>query len=575
MTLRPLSTLFVMIGAALPVHAAAQRIPRPDLILTGGRVFTADPRMPWAEAVAIRGDRIVAVGSSATLRQLAGASTRRIELGGRVVVPGFNDAHDHAGAAVYGVAFATSTAPMPDPTLAVVLDSLRVLVARTAHGTWLHSSVGLALMSDASATRATLDRVAPDHPVLLNGWTGHGVILNSAALHALHIPEDIQDPLAGTFHRDAAGRLNGVLDEYAGWDAERRLFSGLPLRTIVTALRQYAKEGLRLGITSVQDMNGFLDPATTVRAMRAARLPIRLRVIPYPMTGPHGRLDTEWAQIDRHPAPLTTISGVKWILDGTPIERGALMRTTYADRPDWHGNLMFPSDTIRAMLVRALATHEPLHLHITGDSVPRLVFGMMRALAPDSVWRPLRVRVEHGDWVLGDLLPMARSLGIVVVANPTHFGLDPDMIRARFGSIPPFMAVRSLVAAGIPLGIGSDGPRNPFVNLMFAITNPNTPKEALTREQAVIAYTSGSAYAEFAERDKGVLAPGMLADLAVLSADIFAVPAAALPATVSVLTLVGGRVAYDVGVLARVGGRAGPPHSAGANRLKQGDPDLH
>ena len=555
MTLRHLSALCVMIGATMPVNAVAQRVRMPDLILTNGKVFTADPRMPWAEAVAIRGDRIVAVGSSGGLRKLAGASTRHVNLGGRVVVPGFNDAHDHAGAAEYGVEFATSTNPTADPTLAVVLDSLRVLVTRTPRGTWLHSSIGLALLTDSSARRAMLDRIAPDHPVLLNTWTGHGLILNSAALRALHIAENVQDPLAGTYGRDDAGRLNGVLDEYAGWEAERRLFSGLPTRTIVEALRKYASDGLRLGITSVQDMNGFLDPATTVRVMHEA-LPIRLRVIPYPMTGTSGRRDAEWAHIERHPAPLTTISGVKWILDGTPIERGALMRTTYADRPDWHGNLEFPADTIRAMLARALATREPLHLHIAGDSVPRLVFGMMRALAPDSAWRPLRVRVEHGDWILGDLLPVARSLGVVVVANPTHFALDPAMVRARFGSIPPFMAVRSLLAAGIPLGIGSDGPRNPFLNLMFAITNPNTPSESLSREEAVAAYTSGSAYAEFAERDKGMLAPGMLADLAVLSADIFAIPPTALPATVSVLTLVGGRVAYDAGVLARKAVRA-------------------
>jgi predicted amidohydrolase YtcJ len=198
------------------------------------------------------------------------------------------------------------------------------------------------------------------------------------------------------------------------------------------------------------------------------------------------------------------------------------------------------------MLARALATREPLHLHVAGDSTARLVLGLMQALAPDSAWRPLRVRIEHGDWVSEELIPVARRLGVVVVQNPSHFALEPGMVEQRFGGRPPgFQTVRALVEAGVPLAIGSDGPRSPGLNLMFAVVHPNNPAQALTREQAVAAYTRGSAYAEFAERDKGVLAPGMLADLAVLSQDVFTVPAPSLPATVSVLTLVGGVVVHD------------------------------
>ena len=146
----------------------------------------------------------------------------------------------------------------------------------------------------------------------------------------------------------------------------------------------------------------------------------------------------------------------------------------------------------------------------------------------------------------GDLLPIARRLGVVVVQNPTHFAFEPGMLERRFGGRPAgFQAVRSLVDAGVPLAFGSDGPFNPFLNLMFATTHPNNPTEALTREQAVRAFTKGSAYAEFAERDKGTLGVGMLADLAVLSQDIFTVRAQALPATTSVLTIVGGRIIHD------------------------------
>jgi predicted amidohydrolase YtcJ len=532
-------------AGAFVAPASAQTVAAnaPAVILTGGKIFTADSTHPWAEALAIRGERIVAVGTSAEMRRLATRTTRDIPLNGRVVVPGFNDAHDHLGAADFGFSFTTSPSPKPEPTLPVVLDSLRALVRRTPPGTWLHTTVGTHFLEDTTVGRAVLDRVAPRHPVMLRAWTGHGLVLNSAAIRALRIPEDVRDPVAGTYERDASGRLTGVLQEYAQWAVQRRLYSEMPQRDLVRYFRRNASEAACLGLTSVQDMNGDLDPKTTVRVLREAQLPIRLRVIPFPMTNFTGPFGAEWDGVDAHPAPRTVVSGVKWILDGTPLDRNALMRSAYADRAGWHGQLDFTPAMIRGMLSHALATRQPLHLHIVGDSSARLVLGMMQALAPGSVWRPLRVRIEHGDGVSGDLLPVAKRLGVVIVQNPAHFAFEPGMLEHRFGSRPAgFQAVRSILAAGIPLAIGSDGPRNPFLNIMFATTHPNNPAEALTREQVVTAYTLGSAFAEFAEHDKGMLKPGMLADLAVLSQDIFTIPAQALPATTSVLTMVGGKV---------------------------------
>ena len=540
--------------AGLLLCSSTARVPcqsTPDLILTGGRIFTADSTRPWIEAIAIGGDRIVAVGTTAEVSRLAGPRTRRITLDGRVVVPGFNDAHDHVGAADFGAFIVTDASPAPDPAFATVLDSVRAFVRHKPRGTWLHAAVGPRVFEDPLVGRAALHMIAPHHPVALMSWTGHGLALNSAALTALGVRDDVRDPFGGTYERDTRGRLTGVLQDYAQWAALRGLYSALPHRTLVAHFRQYARDGAKVGITSVQDMNGYLDPATTVRVLREAKLDMRFHVIPYPMTDATGLRGAEWRGIDRHPSPLTVISGVKWILDGTPIERNALMRMPYADRPGQYGHLQFPIDTVRAILAHALETREPLALHVVGDSAARLVIALMQALAPDSTWRPLRVRIEHGDGVGGDLLPIVRRLGIVIVLNPTHFAFPPKMLEARFGDMPPefqnarSLLARSLLAAGIPIAIGSDGPRNPFVNIMLASTNPNNPSDAITREQAVTAYTRGSAYAEFEERDKGTLAVGMLADLAVLSQDIFTAAAAALPGTTSVLTLVGGKIVHD------------------------------
>ena len=522
-----------------PGRSVAQSAPAapPDVILIGGKIFTSDSTRPWAEALAIRNGLVVAVGTTTEVAALAGPQTHAIELGGRTVIPGINDAHDHAvHPASFSIAFHTSNTPIEDPPFTKVLDSLRLLVARTPVGTWLTADIGPRTLFDTSARRAALDRIAPNHPVMLTMFTGHGAILNSAALRAAGIAEDARDPVGGWYERDGSNRLNGVIQEYALWSADRRLWSAMPYNVLLAAFRDYSDATVRYGITSVQNMANDLDPETMISVLRRAQLPFRLRIIKFSMTSPMGRLVSEWDSVDRLPAPLTRVDGRKWILEGTGVEGNALQRRPYSfpGRPGWYGRIDFPLDTVRAMLAEALRTREQLMLHIGGDSIIKLVLGMMKQMAPDSVWRPLRVRFEHGDGMAADLVPAARSLGVIVVQNPTHFGFQP---------------LRSLLTSGMHIAIGSDNARNPYLNIMLAVNRPSVPTEALTREEAVTAYTRGSAYAEFKENEKGTLAPGMLADLAVLSQDIFTVPANALPATVSVLTMVGGKAVYDAGVL--------------------------
>jgi predicted amidohydrolase YtcJ len=223
------ASLLILFGAAF--HAAqgssqASLQPAPDLILLHGKIFTADSARPWVEGLAIHGERIVAVGSTAAMWALRGRSTRTIDLRGRVVIPGINDAHDHVSGASYGVIFSTSADP--DPSLAQVVDSLRTLVRRTPPGTWLRTDVGMRLLGDPAARRDALDGVAPGHPVSLEAAWGHGMILNTAALRALRIAEAAADPLGGSYERDAGGRLTGRFDEYARWHTQRRLRSALP-----------------------------------------------------------------------------------------------------------------------------------------------------------------------------------------------------------------------------------------------------------------------------------------------------------------------------------------------------------
>jgi predicted amidohydrolase YtcJ len=534
----------------------------PDLILFNGAVFTSDPARPRAEAIAIRGERIIAVGANEAITKLAGRKTKSIDLQGRVVVPGFNDAHYH-----FMPKFPAHSLKLafPEPTWTEVLAAVTDAVKQAAPGTLIYGEVGGLVVTDPNATRAALDHAAPQHPVFLSAWFGHGQIFNSAALRRFGIGDEEPDPLGGWFEREAGSRrINGKVFEYAAAPAFRRLADSVPDAEVLQSLRAMSDEAVRYGITSIQDMSN-LPAKRYVRLLREAQLPIRVRVIRLPLTRTNGWNLSEEAGLPRHPrgAPRVTVSGTKWLLDGTPIERGMATRAAYLDRPDWFGTLSFPETEVRAMLREAVGRRDPVLFHAVGDRAVVSVLDAMEAVDPRGNWPKRRVRIEHGDGVLPDLFARARKLGVVVVQNPTHYDPAAAHHAERFGTNHLFLTQRSLLDAGIPLAFGSDGPMNPGLNLMFAVTHSSRPIEAITREQAVLAYTRGAAYAEFEETEKGTLAPGQLADLAVLSQDIFTVPPDALPATKSVLTMVGGKVVFDGGIVRSAGSKSPCPCPAG------------
>jgi predicted amidohydrolase YtcJ len=417
--------------------------------------------------------------------------------------------------------------------------------ARAPAGTWLRGDISVRVLDDPLATRQTLDAIAPNHPVLLRAWSGHGGLLNTAALRAAGVSEEEPDPPGGWFGRVRGTRqLSGIAHEYALWRIQRRLGESVAPVDAAANVHGYVQEALRLGITSVQDMGTALAAPRLADLLREAGAPLRWRVIRFPLEPPSADDATEGRGMDDKDG--VRVWGRKWILDGTPIERLAATRRPYLDRPAWTGRLDFPPEEIRAAVEHARRDREPLMFHVVGDASAAAALSALEATGGAEVWRPLRPRFEHADGLAPDLVARAAALGVGVVENPSHFAF-PELMFARFGyeNMAAFQPMKSLLAAGVPLAIGSDGPPSPFLNILFAVTHPTNRREALTREQAVIAYTRGSAWAEFAETDKGTLAPGMLADLAVLSQDMFTVEEGRLPETASVLTVIGGRVVYD------------------------------
>jgi predicted amidohydrolase YtcJ len=540
--------LALAIGFSLLGSSAYGQQLAPDLILVNGKVFTSSASHPYVEALAVRGERITAVGSSKQIAALAAKDTKRIDLGNRVVIPGINDSHLHLS-----VAPETYDLPMQgdDPTWQEIKDALPSAVTKNPKGTWIEAAIGGNILDDPQATRTALDSLAPDNPVVLWDWTGHASLLNTPALRKLGIRENEPNPEGGMYVRNQAdGKLTGMIFEFAQFRASRRFSELVSDQVAEHQLQEFFSQAARWGITTVQNMANPIVAERCIALFEKAPPPVRVRVMWFGLTDEHGRQTKGRPDLAAHPVPLVTVSGTKWILDGTPIERSAAMRKPYADRSSTSGELNFSEKEMEDILRESLQRNDQLLVHVVGDRTVETFLNAMDATGGEAVWSRRRVRMEHGDGILPDLVSRVRELGIIVVQNPTHLSLRDLMVR-RYGldRADQLQPLRSLLDAGIPLALGSDGPTNPYLNIMLATAYPGKPQEAITREQAVTAYTLTSAYAEFAEKDKGSLEPGKFADLAVLSQDIFKVSGSDLPKTESVLTLVNGKIVYDAKVL--------------------------
>lgn len=535
------SVLLTCLAASIGCAASA-----PDTVIVNAKVFTSNPSQPWAQALAIRGDRVVAVGDTATIAALAGSATRRIDAGGRTIVPGFNDAHQHIA-----ITPPNDRLTLPfDPSLEQIATALRDQIKTSPAGRLIQGEFAESAWEDASFTRAWLDAIAPNHPVRLIAFTGHGQLLNSKALALIGIDDTIQDPEGGRYSRDKAGHLDGRLEEYADYLAGQAFGIKTEPADAVSTYRRFATEASSFGITSVQLMADTLPIADVSKDLVEANAPIRWKTYRFPMRTAGGETTDSRPPLPPQPTPLIDTRGMKWIIDGTPIERLGFMRDPYTDAPAQRGRLNFSTERIAQFVGWAYGTEDPLAVHAFGDGAIEMYVSAVEKAGRAEVWRAKRPRIEHGDLMAPDLIPRVKAMGMVVVQNPTHFTF-PEMFLARLGKerLAWTQPMKTLLANGIPLAIGSDGPMNPFLNVMAASTHPSNPKEALTREEAVIAYTTGSAFAEFKEQEKGQLAVGMLADLAVLSGDLFTVPVDKIEEIRSVLTMLGGRVVHDTGVV--------------------------
>lgn len=500
-----------------------------NVIITNGKIFTSDTSKLYVQALAIQGDKIIACGNNKEILKLANNKTKIIDAQNKTIVPGFNDAHDHLGwYAPVGLGYTYTENNPSGLSKDAVLDSVSRLVRLSKPNQWIHGFIGTDILFDGSMRNA-LDSIAPNNPVVLQIWWGHGQVVNRKALEASGLSDSSRNPVGGwyvkTNNKITAIHQNAQLPVWSAWMMSEP-------ENLIRGLRSYSQEQLRAGITTVQQMSSTLNGKESLQIFRKAGLPQRIRIIAWPHTTPNGRKLWEWSFSQKQITPLVYLSGVKYTIDGSPMERNALRTVPYPETPNWYGRLNYPVDTIKQILREAFTGKQPLMMHMTADSSFKIILSLMKETGTGAEWKRKRVRIEHN--CVGDISPAQRKdlkeMGIIMMHTAWYCMASP---------------LRTLVDDGVLLGVSPDGTTNPFVEIMLMTSTAPDPKENLTIEQAVIAYTKNNAYAEFKENEKGTLMPGKLADLTILSQDIFTIPAQQLPATKSLLTMIGGKIVYE------------------------------
>lgn len=535
-----------------------------ELVLRGGRVFTGDG---LARAVAVGGGRVLAVGEEGAVADLIGPRTRVVDLAGRLALPGLHDAHTHllGGALAEEQLDLTGARSSEDLAAAVA-----ARIAEQGPGGWV---LGRGWDSDrfpgrAWPERAVLDAVSPDTPVLLRRRDGHAAIANDRALALAELGPETPDPPGGRLLREG-GALSGILLEDPALELVTRCVPRPDRAARERALAQVAARAAALGVTSVQDDPSF-DPGLEAGAVYAAlwgrgELPLRVELWRRLGAGLDD-LRAEEAALARTGAPPERVRYglLKGFLDGSLGSRTALLHEPYADDPSAGvGVAVLEADDAAARTVGAHAAGYQVGLHAIGDRAATVALDAFAAAADhagaDSV-RARRHRIEHAQLLRPADVARLRGLGAVASVQPIHLASDLPVVPERLG--PDRGAEigypwRGLLDAGALVALGTDypvEPLDPVPNLFTAVTRRSpreptgpafVPEQALTLTEALAAYTLGAARAAGRGDVLGRLAPGYLADLAVLDPDPFDLPPDEWLGIRNVLTVLDGEVVFD------------------------------
>jgi predicted amidohydrolase YtcJ len=534
-----------------------------SILLTGARVFTADPTMPWAEAMVTRGNRLHFVGSEVDARERAGDGAEEIHVPGGLAIPGLNDSHIHMTMGAHALTILNLEGAMAVPE---VQSRLQAYAAAHPERAWIEG-YGLPyepLLASTDAPRAVLDAAVSDRPVFIYAFDTHTAWCNSAALTRAGIEHGADLPLPNEVVVDEHGVATGMLKERLAHDLVRRFIASPPDDELDDTLARAMQHVNRLGITSVQNMDGSPD-----RLQQYDRLHERgdLTVRAYHYLNvredtPRELLRDLAGLMGEYVTPWNRMGGIKLFLDGVVETKTALMLEPYADGSRATGVPDMDPELYRDLVIRADALGMDVATHAIGDRAGEIALDAYGAALEGNGGVDVRHRIEHLEVLAPYNAARFRELGVTASMQPLHAGPTGDPQFTPWTALvgpqrEPFaFAWQSLLTAGASLSFGSDWPivsPDARLGLHTAMTRADIkgeppggwqPQQCLTLAQALHAYTTGAAYAEREEGRKGMLAHGMLADITVFERDLFTVTPAEIPSVGVVLTIVDGRVVH-------------------------------
>lgn len=550
--------------------------PLADTILTNARIYTVNARAPWAEAVAIKDGRILAVGNARQMAAYRGPSTRTLDVRGRLVLPGFIDSHIHF---VEG-SLAMSQVRLDDTKSVAEIQQVVREFAQAHPGTspesaWI-TGRGWSYPEFANAGgmphRKFLDEIVPDRPVLLEGFDGHTYWANSKALEMAGITRDTPDPLNGKILHDANGEPTGALQEAAG-DLVARVVPKASPAERMAAMQAGMVEANRAGLTRViicgNDTPGGNDAdyfREYEQLQREGKLTLRFSLSIY--AAPNGDHAADVARAERvlklHPRSDDWIAAgaVKMFLDGVIEGHTAAMLAPYGDDPKQFGSLRWDPEQYKKMVADLDRRGIQVYTHAIGDRAVRVALNTYESAAAENHTQDLRHRVEHIETITAEDIPRFGKLGVIASFQPLHAYPDEDTLgpwltNAGHEREPRAWAWQSIARGGGRLAFGSDWPvvtLSPWPGVQNAVTRQTregkpaggwVPEQRVSVAQAVEAYTLGAAFSGHREMYEGSIETGKLADLIVVSQDIFQVDPHSIGATEVMITMVGGKIVYE------------------------------
>ncbi|HEY2116622.1 MAG TPA: amidohydrolase [Candidatus Angelobacter sp.] len=523
-----------------------------DTPLMSGQYLGGAPPKGRAQALAVLGGKIIAVGSNEKIRKMKGPRTKVVDLGGHFVMPGFNDAHVHLGSGGFEK---LNVDLVGSKSLDDMKQRIAARVKTAAPGEWIQGRGWDHTLwaEQKTPTRADIDAVTGDHPAIFNRVDGHIAIANSAALKAAGITAQSPDPHGGKIDRDDKGEPTGILRETAmGLVGEKIPPPSAAQRRKAAELA--LQDAARWGITSVQDNSDWEDFVTYQQMEEDGKLTLRISEW-LPFDAPVDELKkrrTYYAAGD----PMLHTGMLKGFMDGSLGSRTAAMLASYSDDPKNSGIPRYEQEKLNAMAAERASAGFQLGFHAIGDRGARMALEAF-AYAEQKNGRHLRFRIEHAQVVAPEDFKKFHDLCVIASMQPNHLLTDMNWAEARIGNerARHSYAWREFLDNGVALAFGTDypvEPITPFRGLYAAVTRKNEagnkeyfPSQKLTIDEAIAAYTTGSAYAQFAENDKGLLWPEMLADFVVLDRDITKVAPPEILKTRVLRTVVGGKTVYE------------------------------